>query len=241
MEYFNLSKHYLGNLCKRNHEWQNSGKSLRYLSKKDCVECAILRAAQWQSTNREAYKKIHKKHRELNKETILAKTKAWQRLNKERLNLKLQAWNRSEEGKQKKKEYSSSERGKQKLKEYLASERGKAVKKKAWTKRRFKKKINHFYEVTASEIQQRFLDFDYCCAYCGKPATDLDHVIPLVKGGPNVLTNLIPSCRSCNSSKNDNDILLWYKHQPSYSRQRWKKILKVLGKTKNNLNQLPLF
>ena len=39
------------------------------------------------------------------------------------------------------------------------------------------------------------------CAYCAEPATTVDHVIPLSRGGDNYEGNLVPACRSCNSSK----------------------------------------
>jgi hypothetical protein len=36
---FNPDKHYLGTLCKRGHEWEKSGKSLRYKSIRTCFQC----------------------------------------------------------------------------------------------------------------------------------------------------------------------------------------------------------
>ena len=47
--------------------------------------------------------------------------------------------------------------------------------------------------------------FDYRCAYCGdRPGQlDPDHVVPLSRGGDNSTTNLLPSCRQCNSDKRD--------------------------------------
>lgn len=39
------------------------------------------------------------------------------------------------------------------------------------------------------------------CQYCQGSFDTIDHVIPLTRGGDNMLTNLVPSCRSCNSSK----------------------------------------
>lgn len=39
------------------------------------------------------------------------------------------------------------------------------------------------------------------CAYCGGPATTVDHIVPKAHGGDDSLVNLIAACRSCNSSK----------------------------------------
>lgn len=46
----------------------------------------------------------------------------------------------------------------------------------------------------------------FTCRYCGcqPPATELqiDHMVPVCKGGTNSLLNLITSCRLCNAGKN---------------------------------------
>ncbi|MCR1785324.1 HNH endonuclease [Nocardioides carbamazepini] len=48
------------------------------------------------------------------------------------------------------------------------------------------------------------------CAYgCGRAATTLDHVIPVASGGQSVPGNVVPACRSCNSSKRDRDPWPW--------------------------------
>jgi hypothetical protein len=39
------------------------------------------------------------------------------------------------------------------------------------------------------------------CVFCGRPAAEVDHVIPRVRGGNNSLRNAQPLCRSCNASK----------------------------------------
>lgn len=39
------------------------------------------------------------------------------------------------------------------------------------------------------------------CAYCPAPATTVDHVVPLVRGGTNYEGNLAPCCRPCNGAK----------------------------------------
>lgn len=43
------------------------------------------------------------------------------------------------------------------------------------------------------------------CAYCGEPisfaAMQVDHAVPLRKGGEDTLENMLPACRSCNRYK----------------------------------------
>lgn len=52
--------------------------------------------------------------------------------------------------------------------------------------------------------------FDGRCAYCGKPLTSkqmrVDHVIPVYDGGPNDISNFMPSCQDCNNIKGAADI-----------------------------------
>ncbi len=44
--------------------------------------------------------------------------------------------------------------------------------------------------------------FDGKCAYCQKNGEiTVDHITPLAKGGMNTFDNILPSCRTCNSSK----------------------------------------
>lgn len=54
---------------------------------------------------------------------------------------------------------------------------------------------------------------DYKCAYCRKETKlTVDHVVPLIRGGEHTLVNIIPLCKSCNSSKNNKTLLefiLW--------------------------------
>ncbi|HAY43945.1 MAG TPA: HNH endonuclease [Micrococcaceae bacterium] len=58
------------------------------------------------------------------------------------------------------------------------------------------------------------------CAYCGKNANTIDHVIPRSRGGQNTWENLVAACLSCNSRKADKMLaqlgwqLLLTPHQP---------------------------
>ncbi len=66
--------------------------------------------------------------------------------------------------------------------------------------------------VTAAEwaaICEQFSDGETTwCAYCEKPATQIDHVRPIFHRGADSPDNVVPACKSCNSSKGKK-ILLW--------------------------------
>ena len=41
------------------------------------------------------------------------------------------------------------------------------------------------------------------CQYCGRPAENLDHVVPRSRGGQHAWENVVASCRACNARKED--------------------------------------
>lgn len=53
---------------------------------------------------------------------------------------------------------------------------------------------------------------NYTCHYCGKEATEADHVTPKAAGGVDEMWNLVASCRPCNASKGKkiNERLTWF-------------------------------
>jgi HNH endonuclease len=46
------------------------------------------------------------------------------------------------------------------------------------------------------------------CSYCGKPAENIDHVVPRSKGGKG-RNNKAPSCERCNREKSDKHLLVF--------------------------------
>lgn len=63
--------------------------------------------------------------------------------------------------------------------------------------------------VTPEQWAERVRLFAGCCAYCHRPADTVDHCIPISRGGKDIITNVVPACRSCNSSKRDKTPSEW--------------------------------
>ena len=53
------------------------------------------------------------------------------------------------------------------------------------------------------------------CAYCGVTGTALqrDCVLPLSRGGRYTLDNIVPACRSCNTSKCNHEVTTWMRRK----------------------------
>ena len=82
-----------------------------------------------------------------------------------------------------------------------------------------KGKIQHRSKfLPSSKVHERIWDRDKgICVYCGKEATDIDHIIPAAMGGRAIYSNGVLSCRSCNLAKtsdpfNEKYLLKAYRH-----------------------------
>ena len=260
---FDSNKFYLGKLCKRQHRWSDSETSLRRKINNSCVECERYREAQhrladpdwgkkkyariretslrcnrrFHENNPDYRKQYNAEYRRKNRERILQQKREHYYENRERLlegnRVRLRKFY-----------LDNKDRIRQKIREKYYQNLGKSRQTGNLhrQKRRARKKSSHQVSYTPDQIKFLQQKFEYECAYCGVDTKlTLDHFIPISKGGSDCLGNLLPACGQCNSSKHDSDPIEWYKRQPFYSEKRWEKILKVLGKTETNYNQLPLF
>ena len=79
----------------------------------------------------------------------------------------------------------------------------------ACQKRRAQKKNNGIYKITKTELKRLYSS---PCFYCGsKEKITLDHVMPIALGGRHSIGNIVPACKSCNSSKSDSLLIYWLK------------------------------
>ena len=90
----------------------------------------------------------------------------------------------------------------------------KAEKSKKWQRvhspNRRRRAIYAAGSLTTEEWAEIEEEFGGQCAYCGTgPGEQLDHVVPISKGGQHEASNVVPACASCNLSKNASSLLGW--------------------------------
>lgn len=67
-------------------------------------------------------------------------------------------------------------------------------------------RLNYFVYVpyhAGATLSRRavFARDSFACQYCGRPAENIDHVMPRSRGGAHIWENVVASCRPCNSRK----------------------------------------
>lgn len=98
--------------------------------------------------------------------------------------------------------------------------------KKFWSLKKGEIEMSSITHEDQYQLQEGFGE----CIYCGtEEDTTFDHLIPLSKGGPDTISNQVPACRSCNSSKGSRDVIEWFgdRDEP-IPRIVWGKYLKLL-------------
>jgi len=93
-------------------------------------------------------------------------------------------------------------------------------------------KNHRSHDITKSEWEECLRIFDYKCAYCNMTLKDHKqkynqqlHKEHVDCEGENNLSNCVPACRSCNSSKHKNIMEDWYRKQEFFSEERYNKII----------------
>ena len=171
-------------------------------------------------------KKIEdKEYREANKERLAAQNKERFATNKDTYNRNRRAKYHSatpeevEERIRKKREYNTNapeevkERKRQYDKAYWASRKGREVARYHKHKRRALELSTDDSTITSQALDALKEEQEHKCKYCqcdldysSKGEVHLDHVIPLTKGGPHSITNVVWSCAICNKRKSDRDL-----------------------------------
>ena len=146
----------------------------------NCKACVVKQTSANRVANPEFWREYHREYRAGNRERIREHSRAYAARNPE----KIMAWREANA-------------------EYL----------KAWRSAQFEANREYSRQRRARLAGSRAVKFSpeslaakmsyhgNKCWICSGPFEAVDHVKPISKGGPHMLSNLRPSCRSCNSSK----------------------------------------
>jgi hypothetical protein len=205
-------------LCSDCNEWLPLNEGYYYKNKSSpdrfnpyCKEDSKKRTSSWNRTNQQQYKETRAEWYQENKDRLLEKQKYLDEQNKEQKEIYSQEYRKSDHGKEKYRGYNS------------------------------KRKIKN-HKITTEEWEDCKKYFNHRCAYCNLKIED--HYIKF-KGkimlgdfhkdhvddeGKNDLSNCVPSCKSCNTSKHTSSIEDWYnENNESFAVERLSKIIKWLS------------
>lgn len=170
-----------------------------------CKECKKKRdAARYEKKSKEILKQ-KKEYYQANREKVINRQANYYRENKEVCHLRSRLWQKENP-----------------LKRRLIGER------------RRTREVHSVHTLTEKEWNDIKKYFNSSCAYCGITEVEHvakngerlhhEHVIPLTSGGAYDKSNVVPSCRSCNSSKSNRNVFFWYTTSKGYSKKRLEKL-----------------
>jgi len=83
--------------------------------------------------------------------------------------------------------------------------------------------------ISVNALLTRFGQFGNCCAYCGCAGDmEIEHVVPISRGGAHDISNIVPACAPCNSSKSAKEMEGWYKERPYFCELRLQRIRRIV-------------
>lgn len=132
------------------------------------------RKATYVKENREAVLASKRRYAKENKDIELARSNAWRQANRERFEERRARWNRDN-----------------------------PMKLRTYAQNRISRKKNAKGLLTEQSIKWRFDYYANSCYYCGVEGDlQVEHRIPLSRGGTNWPSNIVPACKTCNVRKN---------------------------------------
>ena len=188
--------------------------------------------AAWQKANRDHANDLQRDWQRNNRDRSRESRKALYRVNGDRHKEYREAWRKANRGRL---------NGLRRTRRAANPDHSKELGRLCRQTRRARLRCTHG-SLSTSELRARLETFGGACCYCGTKGQPLeaDHFLPLSAGGTHNASNIVPACKSCNSSKNARDPEQWFRAQPFFTERRWQEILKAVGKAKQHHGQLAL-
>lgn len=97
-------------------------------------------------------------------------------------------------------------------------------------RRKLQQRKQTVWKISVLQLRTRFLRFSNACAYCGSTAEiQIEHVLPISKGGLHHINNIVPACKACNYSKAAHSMDQWYRSQSFFDPARLALIQSLTG------------
>jgi 5-methylcytosine-specific restriction endonuclease McrA len=96
-------------------------------------------------------------------------------------------------------------------------------------------KAGRTVDVTLDEIKALFTAFDGECIYCGAQeepdghAFHLEHLIPRSQNGADHISNLVISCRTCNSKKGNRPVIDFFLTEESFTDENFNTLVSYIA------------
>ena len=194
-----------------------------------CKVCDKEYQKEYRENNKDTIKEKNKVYRENNKDKIREYKKEYRENNKDKIRegRKVHYENNKDKVREGRKVYYENNKDTilEKNKVYYENNKDKV---REWSKRYQHKKRGNGGSYTKAQWLDALEYFDYKCAYTGeciKHSCDIEHIVPISKGGTSYIWNLVPSTKSANCSKHNRDMEEWYKEQEYFCEERLNKIL----------------
>lgn len=208
--------YYLGGVCIKGHDWENTGYSLRFKSSNHCLACNYDDAQK----NQEKYKETERYKRWLKNPRIsptvaelVAKSEQWARVNRKALFMtpeEKERYNLANREKSKKNYYKNLEKERTRVKIYKHANPEKVAK---WGDRRRQKVAKQSDGSVTALYIKKILDNAKKCPYCSTNLTPstatIDHLVPIALGGSHAKYNIVPCCYDCNVKKSAKPFVKW--------------------------------
>jgi 5-methylcytosine-specific restriction endonuclease McrA len=242
---FDSARFRLGSLCKRGHEWRQTGQSLRRTCKRGgCVECEKFHVSeQIASGQRKEYRRKQREKLKAQGLTSRGTVPTGRQGHLARLARAIRAAGRCpsvarlvmDEQLRHWREHPGDRAAHDRQwarvswwLEYQTKPDLRLYHREKSKRRKAQNRGQTPVQIPVSAIRQRFNEFGNCCAYCGQGGDmEIEHVNAISKGGAHDIGNIVPACSRCNTSKRSHDMELWYQAQPFFSELRLHRIRRV--------------
>jgi 5-methylcytosine-specific restriction endonuclease McrA len=266
-EPFDPAIYKLGAPCKRNHLW-DEGVTLRIVKNRNCPQCQLINALErksrlmaadpevFKTRQREATYRYRAKHGRKSRSkhglpyTPVAdvETKAMRNAIRQSGRLPSVAklvYDQQQEHWQKHlaeyKEHCRARSLRQYHWRYMTDKSFRLYHRNKSKKRKAQERGSRTVMLSPDQLWRRWVEFDHRCAYCGADGDmQVEHVIPISKGGEHHLGNIVPACQRCNYSKRSASAEQWYKGQPFFCDAKWEAIQATLAKSRPTTEQLAM-